>query len=953
LSAVFLLALVAYSALAGLSSVKRSNVLVATLARAQRYHQDGDMMHDALRSDVLDAQLVGNVSRGGSADAVQEIRDRVAEDAAQFRTDLDRVQALRVPGAPGALLADVRPSLLAYITHAEALTDLANSDRVAALAQLPSFDEEFIRLEQSQALVTEQLAEATESARAQTDRAESGARRQLLLAAVLATGALVGLVLLFERLGANVTILLRRLEDARRRAHSEKQFLGAALESLQDGVVACDAGGTLTLFNRAAERFHGLSVERIPLEECADQFDLYLPDGVTPMKTEDIPLFRALKGDDVEGVEMVIAPHDGERRLLQANGRAIHDGEGNKLGAVVAMHDITGRKAAEEELVRQAFQDPLTGLPNRTLLADRLAGAHARSRRALSPVWLLCLDIDEFKTINDGLGHAAGDQVLVAVAERLRRCLRPADTVARLGGDEFAVLIEDDEAVLLAGRIATALRTPIRVDAGRVFITASIGLAKAGFGGVDVPTELLQAADVAMYVAKARGKDRYEVFDPEMHAAVQRRHELGAALRLAIGQGELVLQYQPQVELGSGAVSGVEALVRWQHPTQGLIPPDEFIPLAEDTGLIIDIDDWVLRTACAQAQEWRTAQGQPLRLAVNLSGRQFQHPGVVKRITSALSAGGFDAKRLEVEVTETAAVREADVATSALQQLRSMGVTVAIDDFGTGYSVLSRLREFPLDTLKIDRAFVGEIDESSESAPLVSAMIVMAHGLGLGIVAEGVETLEQLRFLRDRGCDQAQGYLLSKPVAPHAIPALLRAPSVLFDVQREAPTAPGPELPELLNVVAGDRSQGLDAVTLPLLTELERLTGLESTYLTQIHWRRDEQEIRVAHNAGGLHVPKGARVEWCDTLCRQVLLGGPRFTTEVPEVYPDSQAAQALGLQTYVSVPVYRDDGEVFGTLCGASRSRRPLDDTAVRVMELFARVIATHLEPSGDRAPS
>jgi len=507
--------------------------------------------------------------------------------------------------------------------------------------------------------------------------------------------------------------------------------------------------------------------------------------------------------------------------------------------------------------------------------------------------------------------------------------------------------------VLLAGRIATALRTPIRVDAGRVFITASIGLAKAGFGGVDVPTELLQAADVAMYVAKARGKDRYEVFDPEMHAAVQRRHELGAALRLAIGQGELVLQYQPQVELGSGAVSGVEALVRWQHPTQGLIPPDEFIPLAEDTGLIIDIDDWVLRTACAQAQEWRTAQGQPLRLAVNLSGRQFQHPGVVKRITSALSAGGFDAKRLEVEVTETAAVREADVATSTLQQLRSMGVTVAIDDFGTGYSVLSRLRVFPLDTLKIDRAFVGEIDESSESAPLVSAMIVMAHGLGLGIVAEGVETLEQLRFLRDRGCDQAQGYLLSKPVAPHAIPALLRAPSVLFDVQREAPTAPGPELPELLNVVAGDRSQGLDAVTLPLLTELERLTGLESTYLTQIHWRRDEQEIRVAHNAGGLHVPKGARVEWCDTLCRQVLLGGPRFTTEVPEVYPDSQAAQALGLQTYVSVPVYRDDGEVFGTLCGASRSRRPLDDTAVRVMELFARVIATHLEPSGDRAPS
>lgn len=364
----------------------------------------------------------------------------------------------------------------------------------------------------------------------------------------------------------------------------------------------------------------------------------------------------------------------------------------------------------------------------------------------------------------------------------------------------------------------------------------------------------------------------------------------------------------------------------------------------------------MLRTACAQAQQWSTAEGQPLRLAVNLSGRQFQHPGVVKRITSALSASGFEAKRLEVEVTETAAVREADVATSTLQQLRSMGVTVAIDDFGTGYSVLSRLRQFPLDTLKIDRAFVGEIEESSESAPLVSAMIVMAHGLGLGIVAEGAETLEQLRFLRGRGCDQAQGYLLSRLVAPADMPALLRASSVLFDVQREAPTmwtAPGPELPELLNVVAGDRSQGLDAVTQPLLAELERLTGLESTYLTQIHWRRDEQEIRVADNAGGLQVPEGARVEWCDTLCRQVLLGGPRFTTEVPEVYPDSQAAQALGLQTYVSVPVYRDDGEVFGTLCGASRSRRPLDDTAVRVMELFARVIATHLEPSGDRAPS
>ncbi len=436
--------------------------------------------------------------------------------------------------------------------------------------------------------------------------------------------------------------------------------------------------------------------------------------------------------------------------------------------------DITDRKLLEEQLRHQAFHDVLTGLPNRALFLDRLEHALVRGTRQGRSVAVLFVDLDRFKPVNDSLGHEVGDEVLRTVGRRLRECLRPEDTVARLGGDEFAVLIEDVEdtsdATLVAERVGEAMRPEFEVGDREVVLSASIGIAVSRAGQRD-PGELLRAADIAMYKAKRTGKSRYEVFDPSMGARALKLLELEADLRRALERGELRLHYQPKVELATGNVVGVEALVRWEHPERGTVPLDEFIPLAEETGLILPIGRWILEQACRQAREWQgqCRVGEPLEVSVNVSARQFGHPGLVGEVARVLEETGLEPKGLLLEITESVVMGDAESNAATLRELKELGVRLAIDDFGTGYSSLSYLHRFPVDALKIDRSFVDGLGRESEDMAIVRAVIALAHSLRLEVIAEGVETQEQAKRLQALGCQIAQGYFFSQPLPPDGV----------------------------------------------------------------------------------------------------------------------------------------------------------------------------------------
>jgi diguanylate cyclase (GGDEF)-like protein len=447
---------------------------------------------------------------------------------------------------------------------------------------------------------------------------------------------------------------------------------------------------------------------------------------------------------------------------------AIHGGF--VLAASVA--NLTAWRLNEE-----GYYDPLTGLANRKLFLDRLVVALARTERYQSPMSVLFLDLDDFKAVNDRFGHGAGDELLAAVAERLRRGARPTDTVARLSGDEFAVLVEhldDTESASRVGeRLLDALVTPFTVAGKQVSVRATVGIA-VSTSGRESPDELLANADLAMYTAKASGKGGCQVFEPTMHAALVERLELEADLRGAVGRGELTVHYQPVVTLDTGRCAAVEALVRWNHPEHGLVPPLKFIPLAEAIGVIGEIGEFVLGQACRQARRWQLAYpgDPPLSVAVNLSAAQLT-PGLVETVAQALREAELDPRSLILEITESMLIEEAEETMAYLTELKALGVRLAIDDFGTGYSSLSRLRAFPVDELKIDRSFINDIESGREGVPLAASMIAMGHTLGLEVVAEGVETATQLAFLGRQGCDRVQGYLLARPMEADAIDRLL------------------------------------------------------------------------------------------------------------------------------------------------------------------------------------
>jgi len=437
---------------------------------------------------------------------------------------------------------------------------------------------------------------------------------------------------------------------------------------------------------------------------------------------------------------------------------------------------------AHQENQYKAFHDGLTGLPNRDLFLDRLQQALDRSSRDGVLRAVLFLDIDNFKVINDSLGHKAGDELLTVVAARLRACLRPGDTAARLGGDEFVVLLDGvtgvGDANRVAERIAEVLDSPIELGERQVVVGASVGIAMTADHGIE-PDVVLRNADVAMYEAKKAGKGRSKVYDPDMFAQALRRLEMGNDLRRAIEQRELRLYYQPKVRLGTDSITGVEALVRWEHPERGLILPDEFIPLAEETGAIVPLGWWVLREACRRARDWgeQYPAALPLGVSVNVSGKQFQEADLVRGLAGILQEVGLEPSRLQLEITESAVMADTEYAADMLRGLKGLGVKIAVDDFGTGYSSLSFLRRFPLDELKIDKEFVDGLGRSDQDEAIVRLVIDLSHALGLEAVAEGVETAEQLARLREMGCDQAQGYYFWESLTGEDAAALLAGSS--------------------------------------------------------------------------------------------------------------------------------------------------------------------------------
>jgi diguanylate cyclase (GGDEF)-like protein/PAS domain S-box-containing protein len=496
--------------------------------------------------------------------------------------------------------------------------------------------------------------------------------------------------------------------------------------------------------------------------------------------------------------------------LLSVN--KIAEVQDDAASLVFQIQDITDRKRAEARLLHDAFHDALTGLPNRALFMDRLKLAIARARRHPERLFaVLFLDFDRFKIINDSLGHLVGDQLLIGIGKRLKASLRPEDTVARLGGDEFAVLIEDladaPEAVEVAERLQKELAQCFHLSGHEIFTSASIGITLSSIG-YDQPDEVLRDADAAMYRAKALGKARHEIFDQTLHARALNLLQMETDLRRAVERQEFSVHYQPIIDLSSKKLRGFEALVRWQHPERGFISPLDFIPVAEDTGLIIPIGRWVLGEACRQIKAWQEQfPSEPLQISVNLSGKQFTQTDLVEQIKCLLDEIGLEPRSLKLEITESTVMENTEVAIKLLQELEALGIELSIDDFGTGYSSLSYLHRFPLATLKIDRSFVSRMEGQNENAEIVRTIVMLARSLGMDVVAEGIETESQLSQLAALQCDYGQGYLFSKPVDAE------RASQLLFESYAD----PIVECDPSLITPAGRLSKGLTREPLGVL----------------------------------------------------------------------------------------------------------------------------------------
>ncbi len=498
-------------------------------------------------------------------------------------------------------------------------------------------------------------------------------------------------------------------------------------------------------------------------------------------------------GGAMHTIELRLAHADGSWRDSEVIATNLLE-QASVQGVVLTCRDITERKSFERQLTHAAFHDTLTQLPNRALFCDRLDHALARADRLSKSTAVLFVDLDNFKVVNDSLGHEAGDVLLAVAAGRLAGCLQAEDTVARFGGDEFALLLEEVQgearAVAVAERIAESFSEPFLLEGREVFVGASVGIVMSKPRRGDGPDSLLRNADLAMYRAKATGRGRHVVFDPTMERGAIERLELESDMRRALERGEFCVHYQPIVSLVDQHVTEIEALVRWQHPTRGLVLPMDFIPIAEETGLIVPIGQWVLEQACRQACVWQTRYSRegapPLVLGVNLSARQFRNATLVDNIKRTLTITGLDPRTLKLEITESTVMDDADSAIAVLEELRALGIRIAIDDFGTGYSSLAYLQRLPVDTLKIDRSFVNGLGSDAETTAIVRSIIALAKSLHLSVTGEGVETAAQQRQLAQLGCDRGQGYLFSRPVPAADLNTLLEKAHPVTQEQQAA-----------------------------------------------------------------------------------------------------------------------------------------------------------------------
>ncbi len=477
-------------------------------------------------------------------------------------------------------------------------------------------------------------------------------------------------------------------------------------------------------------------------------------------------------------LEYCVLDEHGDTRWFCVNGQPVFDETGQFTGYRGTGSDITERKLTEQRVHHVAQHDVLTGLPNRSLLQDRLGQAVAYSARSGRPVWVMLIDLDRFKFVNDSMGHKAGDVLLMTVAARLRSSLRDTDTVARLSGDEFVVILsEHDDQGLNADivqRVMDSVAQPVMLGTKEFFVTCSIGVAVYPSEGTPADS-LIEHADIAMYRAKKLGRNNFQFYTPAMNEESQERVRIESALRSALERDEFVLHYQPQVELASGRIVGMEALIRWKHPELGMVPPSRFVGIAEETGLIVPIGAWVMRTAAAQSKAWQDAGLGRLRVAVNLSARQFGSSDLIDGIEAVLADTGLPPDCLEIELTESLFMSDVTPAVELLHRMKALGVNLSIDDFGTGYSSLSYLSRFPIDVLKIDRSFVADVTHDANDAAIVTSIIALAHNLKLAVIAEGVETAEQLDYLRLHGCDEMQGYYFSRPLPADEFEQLLRS----------------------------------------------------------------------------------------------------------------------------------------------------------------------------------
>ncbi|HEX8294351.1 MAG TPA: EAL domain-containing protein [Pyrinomonadaceae bacterium] len=580
---------------------------------------------------------------------------------------------------------------------------------------------------------------------------------------------------------AKVARLAERARSEKALRESEERFR-LLVEGVKDyAIFMLDPGGRVASWNTGAARIKGYAAEEIIGVHCSR---FYPEEGEGPGGPEQ--WLRAAATEGRHESEGWSARKDGTRFWANVVTTALTDKAGRLRGFSVVTRDATERKLAEERLLHDALHDGLTGLANRALFMDRLAHAVERARRHRDYAFaVFFLDLDRFKLVNDSLGHLAGDRLLVEVGRRLKACLRAGDTVARLGGDEFTILLDDmkdsGDALRMAERVQARLAQPFDLEGHEVYVSASIGIALSAMD-YSLPDDILRDANTAMHGAKSLGKAAYKVFDATMHEHARAMLGLETDLRRAAERGEYVLHYQPIVSLETNLLSGFEALVRWRHPARGLLPPAEFLALAEETGLVIQIDRWVLREACRQAREWQTRfrSESPLCVSVNLSARHFSTPNLVEHVRQVLSESGLEAGCLKLEITESVLMSDADSVTGTLRRLKELGVELQLDDFGTGYSSLSYLHRFPVDALKIDRAFVSRIGPGGANSEIARAIVTMAHSLKMKVVAEGVETEAQAAELRALACEYGQGYLFSEAVdgagAEFLIPGLSSLP---------------------------------------------------------------------------------------------------------------------------------------------------------------------------------